>query len=290
MIFIIFITDIIAMEDNSARDFGLDTPEMTSAIDELSLWSAPFGLKLLDVIRIKPAMQVLDIGCGTGFPLIEIAMRLGPDSRVLGIDPWQAALERARFKIMQYKLTNVSLFRTVAENLPFFAGTFDLLVSNNGMNNVSNPDQAFHECFRVAKEGAQFVWTMNTDGSFSELYDVLGQLLNEMGMKDTIDRMEAHIYSKRRPLPEMEQKLTAAGFSIREIHSSLFKYRFANGTAMFRHAFIQLAFMESWKNIVSPASDLDIFQVVESRLNEIASVKGELQMQIPFVTFDCEKK
>jgi hypothetical protein len=44
-------------------------------IDELPLWSAHFGLKLLDSIKMKKNMNVLDIGSGLGFPAIEVAMR-----------------------------------------------------------------------------------------------------------------------------------------------------------------------------------------------------------------------
>ncbi len=43
----------------------------------LAAWSAPFGLRLLDVVPLDPAATVLDVGCGTGFPLLELAHRLG---------------------------------------------------------------------------------------------------------------------------------------------------------------------------------------------------------------------
>lgn len=55
----------------------LNNPELISVIDELSFWSAPFGLKLLDVIRYKRNIKALDIACGLGFPLMELSMRLG---------------------------------------------------------------------------------------------------------------------------------------------------------------------------------------------------------------------
>jgi 16S rRNA G527 N7-methylase RsmG len=49
-------------------------------IDELPIWSVPFGLKLLDVVDYKPTISAIDIGFGTGFPLIELAMRFGNTS------------------------------------------------------------------------------------------------------------------------------------------------------------------------------------------------------------------
>ena len=53
-----------------------DQDEFIKVFDELPLWSAPFGLKLLDFIRYKKGITALDIGFGSGFPLIEIARRL----------------------------------------------------------------------------------------------------------------------------------------------------------------------------------------------------------------------
>ena len=55
--------------------------------DEFPFWSAPFGIKLLDMINYRRGITALDIGFGTGFPLVELAMRLGPTCTVRGIDP-----------------------------------------------------------------------------------------------------------------------------------------------------------------------------------------------------------
>ena len=37
-----------------------------SAFDELPLWSAPFGLRLLDAAMQEHATRILDVGCGCG--------------------------------------------------------------------------------------------------------------------------------------------------------------------------------------------------------------------------------
>jgi hypothetical protein len=52
--------------------------------DELPFWSAPFGMTLLDTVKYKSCMQVADIGSGGGFPMLELAERLGPGSLVTG--------------------------------------------------------------------------------------------------------------------------------------------------------------------------------------------------------------
>jgi arsenite methyltransferase len=277
------------MKDYLAHEFNLNDQNFVSCLDELSFWSAPFGIKLLEAIPVKDVSNVLDIGCGTGFPLLELAMRLGPTCHITGIDPWKAGLARIRDRIAQYEITNISLIEGVAEDMPLPANHFDLLVSNNGMNNVQDVEQAFNECNRVARQGAEFLWTMNTDGSFKTFYETLRALVNERNIRTGIENIDQHIYIKRRPVSEMKSRINAAGFEIRTIEESSFSYRFASGSAMFRHTFIRVAFLESWKKLI-PANQMDeIFTELEKRLNQISDRKGELLMEIPFVLFRCVK-
>lgn len=57
-------------------------PECVEFFDELPLWSAPFGLMLLERVPLRPGMQILHIGAGTGFLSVELAQRCGLDSHV----------------------------------------------------------------------------------------------------------------------------------------------------------------------------------------------------------------
>jgi ubiquinone/menaquinone biosynthesis C-methylase UbiE len=106
-------------------------------------------------------IRVLDIGSGLGFPLIELAQRLGATCEVYGIDPWTQADERARMKARVWKLNNVTVVPGNAEQLPFTDGFFELVVSNNGTNNVDDEEETLREICRVAKPGGQIVLTMN---------------------------------------------------------------------------------------------------------------------------------
>src|SRR5262245_48144607 len=63
------------------------TPEFGDLYDELPLWSAPFGLMLLEQVSLRPGMTILDVGAGTGFLTIELAQRCGSDAVVIAVDP-----------------------------------------------------------------------------------------------------------------------------------------------------------------------------------------------------------
>jgi ubiquinone/menaquinone biosynthesis C-methylase UbiE len=147
--------------------------------DELPIWSAPFGLKLLDRIVYKPGISAIDIGFGTGFPLTEIAMRLGPDSTVYGIDPWAEAIARVQKKIALYRIGNIRIIQGVAESIPLDDRSMDLITSNNGINNVNDVDRVLSECSRIIKKGGQFVMTMNLDKSMIEFYSQLENVLRK---------------------------------------------------------------------------------------------------------------
>ena len=87
-------------------------PEFGDLYDELPLWSAPFGLMLLDRVPVKSGLTILDVGAGTGFLTIELAERCSywPDNaHHIAVDPWKAAMDRLRRKIEQRHLDNIRL-------------------------------------------------------------------------------------------------------------------------------------------------------------------------------------
>ena len=79
-----------------------DSEEFISTFDELPFWSASFGLLLFEHLELKPNLTVIDIGSGTGFPLFELAGRLGKSSKLYGVDHWKNANARAKQKIFNY--------------------------------------------------------------------------------------------------------------------------------------------------------------------------------------------
>ena len=141
---------------------NFDLGKYVEVADETPLWSATFGLKLLENIDYKSGITAIDIGFGTGFPLTEIALRLGSSSTVYGIDPWKEAIERAYKKIEYFGLTNVRIFEGVAEAILLDDDSVELITSNNGINNVSDIDKVISECARIIKPCGQFIQTMNT--------------------------------------------------------------------------------------------------------------------------------
>lgn len=276
------------MKKYLSNDF--DFTEYVNVSDECSIWSAPFGLKLLEYIDYRPNISAIDIGFGTGFPLTEIALRLGESSTVYGIDPWTDAIARAIKKIEYYRITNIKIFEGVAESIPLKDNSVDLIVSNNGINNVNDINQVISECSRIIKSGGQFVQTMNLDKSMFEFYVQLEKVLSDLSMSTEIGLMRQHIYEKRRPLDEMISMIQTQGFIIKDLEHDQFNYKFSNGTAMLNHYFIRLAFMDSWLKILPENKLEQIFDTIEMQLNEQAKMLGGIKLTIPFVLINSIKK
>jgi arsenite methyltransferase len=250
--------------------YNLDDPACISVIDDLPFWSAPFGIKLLDNVRYKRNINALDIGFGFGFPLTELAIRPGQSSKVYGIDPSRTALEWTRLKLKYAEIQNIELIEGVAEAMPFKFDYFDLIVSNNGLNNVQNLTKVLAERNRVSKKLAQFVFTFNTDTIFKNFYDVFREVLREHGLCDCEEKIDTHIYSKHRPVSEFKALLNANGSLIRSIDEDEFTYHFSDGTSMLNHFFMKLAFMGAWKEIVQLHFQNEIFSRIEEKLNCMA--------------------
>lgn len=258
--------------------------------DELPFWSAPFGLKLLNYIDYKPNISALDIGFGTGFPLTEIAMRLGNDSIVYGIDPWKEAIERTKKKLNVFGIDNVNIIEGIAESIPLKDNSIDLITSNNGTNNVSDINNVFYECSRIIKKNGQFVQTMNLDFSMFEFYDALKETLVEFGLQKELEAVDQHISQKRPDVKTITKKLQENNFRIKDLEYDQFDYLFSNGTAMLNHYFIRIAFMDSWRKLL-PADLADkIFDIIEVKLNERAKSFGNLKLSIPFILINAIKE
>lgn len=276
------------MKNTLALPFNTHDPNTASVFDEAPLWSVPFGLLILEHIKMKKNAAILDVGCGAGFPLIETAQRAGSGSVVYGIDPWRAGLERLRYKASFMKVKNIKLYERKAEKLPFKDSFFDIIISNNGLNNVEDPRLVLKECFRTAKPGAQLLFTANLPNTMKIFYQSLEEVFLSTQTGNPKD-IQKHITHKRKSIKENIKLVNDSGFIINKVYKDSFKYRFVDGTAFLNHYFIRIAFMESWENLVPKEKRKFVFSLVETSLNKIAKENNGLTLNIPFACYDCLK-
>lgn len=133
---------VAAHWNRRAPTFDSDFGHSIVTADERAAWDRIFGL----ISGGRSGLDALDVGCGTGFLSFELAAR---GHRVTGIDFAAAMLNEARRKTA---LTNVSVWfeQGDAENLPFTARVFDLVVCRHVLWTLPHPEAAVAEWVRVS--------------------------------------------------------------------------------------------------------------------------------------------
>lgn len=240
------------------------------AYDELSFWSSRFGALLFDNLELRANIRGLDVACGTGFPLFELAHAHGPGSHFTGADIWFDALVRARRKQNVFGTKNVDVVNADGAALPFPDQSFDLIVSNLGINNFADPPLVARECHRVAKKGARFAVTTNLTGHMAAFYDIFRASVPH-AMIDAVNEQEAH----RGTRASIEQVLIDGGWEISRIVESSFELSFASGTALLRHPLVGF-FKDGWLRVTD---DANVWASIEEKLN----AGRPLRMKIPML-------
>ena len=98
--------------------------------------------------------RVLDVGCGTGYLLRQLAVRVPEAAELTGIDAAPSMIEVAAALTADDRVR----YRTgVSEQLPLPAGTVDLVVSTTSFDHWADQRAGLAECARVLVPGGTLV-------------------------------------------------------------------------------------------------------------------------------------
>eukprot|EP00244_Chara_vulgaris_P011650 TRINITY_DN5875_c0_g1_i1.p1 TRINITY_DN5875_c0_g1~~TRINITY_DN5875_c0_g1_i1.p1 ORF type:complete len:394 (+),score=62.76 TRINITY_DN5875_c0_g1_i1:341-1522(+) len=111
---------------------------------------------LADHLKLKPGMKVLDVGCGIGGPMRNIARYT--QANVVGITINQYQIDRANALNKKSKLDHLcSLVQGDFLNMPFEDATFDAAYSIQATCHAPTLKDVYGQIFRVLKPGGLFV-------------------------------------------------------------------------------------------------------------------------------------
>jgi SAM-dependent methyltransferase len=171
---------------------------------------------------------------------------------------------------------------------PFQNSSFDLIVSNLGINNWDAPQVVLAECFRVAKKGAAIALTTNIKGHYREFYDLFRETLTQMNKTEALERLRVN-EDHRGTKESTCELLRGSGFKVVKLVEDSFQIRFLDGSTLFRHSLTRIGFLDGWRSVVGSEEEDEIFAVLEQRLNEVARRRGELSMTVPMLYLEGEK-
>lgn len=113
---------------------------------------------LLAAARPQPGERVLDVGCGAGAQTFALALAVGPDGAVTGVDFSAPLLERARNRQDAQGVGNVVFRQVDAQVDDLGADAFDLVASRFGVMFFADPVAAFANIRGALRPGGRIAF------------------------------------------------------------------------------------------------------------------------------------
>jgi ubiquinone/menaquinone biosynthesis C-methylase UbiE len=250
-------------------------------------WSMPFGQLLLSVFLTLPrdaGWQLLDVGCGTGYPTLELARFLGQDCDIAGIDVWEEAIQIARRKASEEWLRNVSFLVADVASSGLPDHSFDTITCNLGLTSFPDRFGALGAMWRLLRPGGQLLLTTPLQSAMREFLDTYYLTLRDLKL-DGYLRALGQLVAGRPTIEETQKLVERAGFEVRRIVTDTCTLRFPTVRDFLISPMVQTTYMASWRTIVPDMTIRRlVFNEVERRLEARAQANGgDLIMTAPML-------
>jgi arsenite methyltransferase len=236
----------------------------------LPVWSMRFGRMLLRGLELPKKAMVLDVGCGTGFPSLELLKKMDTLGRIIALDPIGPLLDVARKKAGELAGRRI-FFRSEppAAKLAFADDVYDLVISNLGLLLLDDPQLAVKEFVRVTKPGGRIVVTLPLAGTYNEFYDIYREVLTKNDQEEVLVRLEKHIAMT----PDAEQVATwfeDAGLEAGEVEVEVeqFSLLFKSSREFFFSPVIEFGPLSEWKDVGGKGQEMqEIFWHIKESID-----------------------
>ena len=160
--------------------------------------------KEFEILGLKPGMNVLDAGCGTGAVTRKLAVTVSP-GKVYGVDMDSLFIDEARKLAASEEIYNASFNLGDVDNLKFDDGTFDVSYCRLVLMHVKNPVKTVAELKRVTKRGGIVAVSDSDDGGvivypempkIMDMYSKYGRWAKMRGEDRYIGRQLFSIFSQ----------------------------------------------------------------------------------------------
>jgi len=135
---------------NAAADHFDDVP--------LGFWERT-GRRTVELARLKPGENVLDVGCGSGASALPAAEQVGPQGQVLGVDLAERLLAIAGDKAASRGLGNIRFETGDMTSLGFPDGHFDAVICVFAIFFVPDMVRQVRELWRMVRRGGRLAIT-----------------------------------------------------------------------------------------------------------------------------------
>jgi SAM-dependent methyltransferase len=115
----------------------------------IDLQLSPLGLRAMQAIRLTEGDTVVDVGCGTGQTLLQLADIVGSSGHVTGVDIAAPLLDVAAQRTRS--IEQIDLLEADAQNVPLQTASADAIFSRFGIMSFADPITAFTNFRRILK-------------------------------------------------------------------------------------------------------------------------------------------
>jgi len=262
--------------------------DVLSIFDEVTLWSAPFGRLLLENMPMKSGATIVDIGFGTGFPLLELSQRFGDKSKIYGIDIWEEAIIKVRNKIEILELNNIEIIEESASSISLDDDKIDLVTSNLGVKNFEEKSKVYQEIKRILNSDGRLCITTNPIGTFEELLEIFKVILSEMKLDVASKALEEYI-AHRGTEASIVSEIEASGFKLLKRRFDSTDIRFVDAEAVLDHSLIRIGFREYWERLAGKEKSAEFFEKSLSAIDRTIEKEGEFVIGIPMLYLEFRK-
>jgi len=208
-------------------------------------WREAFDQMIDDEVVLPQEGRFLDAGCGTGGYAIDLAIRGGVKTEVVGVDSNLEMLILARGKAEVKKIDRVEFREGTLRSLGFADEEFDLVIGDASMAPPAEIGPAIGELARVARRDAPVVLKLTTRGSFDEFFSIYWESLYNLGLLDYTPQLEGLITER---LTVSDAERVAADAGLKNVRSVTRKERFdySDGKEFFESPLIETFFLDDW--------------------------------------------
>lgn len=134
-----------------ALDLGYPAPTIHALPEKMAEAFTGVSSFLSRFEDFTPGEVVLELGSGGGFDTALLAQRLGPTTKVIGVDLSLEMVRKAARSLADLELLHVSATQGAAEELPLRDESVDWVVSNGIFNLSPEKEKILSEIHRVLK-------------------------------------------------------------------------------------------------------------------------------------------
>lgn len=209
-------------------------------------YSSLFGRLILSELPSRERLQVLDVGCGTGYPALDVLRRLGEGSRVIAVDPDAALVEVARRRALDEAGRRIFFKVESAEQLSFSDEVFDLVIGNLALGAFDAPERALAEMNRVLVDAGRVLLTHALSGTFEEVFDMFREVALKADDAPLAQRTE-RIALRYPSASTLEAVVGSAGFSDVSVRVEEFQIAFGSAAEIFTDPMMRLVALPEWR-------------------------------------------